>query len=1210
MADRGTGPRVWWVRRLWRFLGRNRLDLVLAFVGACTGSLLSAVVPLAQQRIVDAAVRGQPGQAARWVALFVAVAVVVLVAKRSCLYRQAKIVTEAQYQMRDLLHRHGQRLDGPARHDLSTGQIISRVTSDTGTLVRALAKLPGAFGALLFTVAGLGTMVLISPPLAGCTALLIPVMIYLAHRGGRELSQATTYAQQRQGELTQTVSQALAGIRVVKAYRQEHREARRVQDESAGLLRARLGAARLQARKEALLTTAPAAGQLVVLLAGGWLALRGEVGVGAFLAATGFLAMLVGPTAVLATTVTTLNRARASADRVFEVLDAAPAVAERPDARPLPDGPGELIFEGVSFAYHPDRPVLDGFTLRVAPGETVALVGASGSGKTTAAMLPARFHDPTRGRVLLDGADVASVTPASLRAQATVAFEDPFLFSGTIRDNITYGRPDATDAQVEGAAARAGLARFVAGLPDGYDTTVGPRGLGLSGGQRQRIALARALLGDPRVLVLDDVTSSVHPALEQEIADTLREAVAGRTTLIVGNRPALIALADRVVLLADGAVAAEGTHEELWRGHPAYRALLSAAVPPVKPAPPAGTVGRKAVPHPAGNATRDLVQNSAPGLTKHPAKHPVKNSGPRPLPAPPSEDGGRFRWPELLRAHRRALLGVALLVLLDAVGGAVRPVLAQGVIDLGPGGDRWALAGYGLAFAAVVALQYAGLRALAVLANTMGQRVVHELRTRVWSHLLRLPVDRIERHRGGDLLTVVATDADAVSEMLSSGPASIVVALCAFLVALVVITGVSVALAGVVLATLVPLAVLALVCQRLSARQYRLTRQRVTELTGSLEESLSGARESQAYGADGQRQEVFRAAARGYAEARMRTQRLVATYFPLIDLVFDLGTVALLGVGAVLVQGHRIAPSGLVVCVLCLGLMYPALQQMFGLFDSWQQLRVSMDRVGRVFAARPDTDTGTGARTTTTWTPSHPSGARLRLEEVGFRYQDGPQILRGVDLEVAPGETLAVVGASGAGKSTLVKLIAGLHPPTEGRVLLDGIELRSAWPADGRALVGYVPQEPFLLPVSIRENIAYGRPDATDEEIEAAAALAGVHEAVIALPGGYGHVLDERTSTLSAGRRQLLCLARALLADPALLLLDEATSHGDATLLEAVLRAARGRTTIMITHRPSDAAHADRVAVLADGRLAETGRHEELLAANGPYAELWGSPVH
>jgi ATP-binding cassette subfamily B protein len=556
----------------------------------------------------------------------------------------------------------------------------------------------------------------------------------------------------------------------------------------------------------------------------------------------------------------------------------------------------------------------------------------------------------------------------------------------------------------------------------------------------------------------------------------------------------------------------------------------------------------------------------------------------------------------LLRSQRGGLVAVFLLVALGAVSGVAGPYLARNGIDRGMlSGSFRALAVAGGLFAVSALIQYAGTRALLVVAGRVGQRIVHTLRVRVWAHLQRLPIDFFESHRTGDLLTVVVSDVETLSEVLSTGLASIVVATVTSVVALAVMASLNLVMAGVTLGVLVPLVGVVVVCQRLSAASYRRARRRIAEMNTDLEESLSGARESQAFGQQGRRQAKFSEAARGYADARIAAYRLVAIYFPLIDLLSDIGIALLLGVGALLVAGGSLAPGELVAFVLYQAVLFTPIQQAFGFFDSLQQARVSTGRIGALLGTAPDAP---AALADDRPRPAEGAAGELRLENVGFRYPDADSdALTGLDLTVRPGETLAVVGASGAGKSTLVKLIARFYDPTSGRLLLGGADLRSLDPSAYRSRLGYVPQEPFLFPVSVRANIAYGRPDATEADVVAAATAVGAHEAITALPGGYDHVVTG--NSLSAGQRQLLCLARALLVDPELLLLDEATAGLDETMMGAVARAAAGRTTVMVTHRLRSARDADRVAVLADGRLAELGSHEELLAAGGRYAGMW-----
>ncbi|GHJ18896.1 hypothetical protein TPA0909_05100 [Streptomyces albus] len=313
-----------------------------------------------------------------------------------------------------------------------------------------------------------------------------------------------------------------------------------------------------------------------MLALGGWMATRGQITLGTFVAFSTYLAQLVGPVRMLAMMLTVGQQARAGVERVYDLIDTEPQMAESPDARELPEAADASVeFDDVTFGYTPDNPVLDGFSLRVEPGETVALVGASGSGKSTVSMLLPRYYDVTGGAVRVGGQDVRELTLDSLRGAIGLVPENPFLFSSTIRENIAYGAPDATDEQIRAAAEAAQADRFIQELPDGYDTAVGEQGLTLSGGQRQRIALARALLSDPRLLLLDDATSAVDARVEHEIHDALRGVMAGRTTLLIAHRQSTLALADRIAVLDGGRLADIGTHEELTGRCALYRKLLT-----------------------------------------------------------------------------------------------------------------------------------------------------------------------------------------------------------------------------------------------------------------------------------------------------------------------------------------------------------------------------------------------------------------------------------------------------------------------------------------------------------------------------------------------------------------------------------------------------------------------------------------------------------
>jgi ABC-type multidrug transport system fused ATPase/permease subunit len=475
-----------------------------------------------------------------------------------------KVSVAVEFDLRERFYQHLQELELGFFDTQQTGQLMSRATVDLQSIRFFLG-----YGLIFLTQNALTiafasvVMFAIKPWLAALALAPVPIVVLSAMRFNRLSRPALQEVQQRIAELTAEAEESISGIRIVKAFAREEHMLARFSRSVTRVFDQNIYSTRLRAFYSPMLGFLPSLGLAVVLLIGGRQVISGGLNLGEFTAFYTYLIMLTGPMRMLGMSLGMAQRAIASGNRLFEILDREPRIESRPDAPPLPAGPGRVSLQGVSLAYDGAGPALEGVDLDVEAGRTVALVGPTGSGKSSLVALLARLYDPTRGRVLVDGADLREVDVRSLRRQIAFVADESFLFSATVAENIAYAQPRATREAIELAARRAQAHGFIEALPDGYETVVGERGLTLSGGQRQRIAIARALIADPRILILDDATSSVDATTEARIKSGLREAMAGRTTFIVAHRISTISLADEIVVLDGGRIVDRGSHDEL-----------------------------------------------------------------------------------------------------------------------------------------------------------------------------------------------------------------------------------------------------------------------------------------------------------------------------------------------------------------------------------------------------------------------------------------------------------------------------------------------------------------------------------------------------------------------------------------------------------------------------------------------------------------------
>ena len=1226
--------------------------MLLALCGTLIVTLVAAAIPLIQRQIVDD-LTGSGHQVIWPLALALIGAALLsfggLYLRR---YRAGQLSLDVQHDLRTELFGALTRLDGERQDQLHTGQVVSRSISDISMVQGLLSMVPMLFGNAVLFVASLVIMAVLSPTLTLVALAVAPALWFISLASRRTLFPASWDAQQQSAAVAGVVDAAVTGVRVVKGFGQEEQEVERLEDTSSRLFASRVRAVRLTARYNPALQAVPSLGQVGVLALGGWLAIRGSITLGTFLAFSAYLIQMVGPVRSLTSLVTIGQEARASVIRVFEIIDSRPVITDRPGAvdlpAHLPAGTPAVELDDVQFSYVPGQPVLRGLSLRVEPGETLALAGTAGSGKSTISLLLPRFYDVTGGALRVGGRDVRDLTRDSLRGAIGLVMEESFLFSDTVSANIAYGSPDASMEQIVAAAREAEADEFITDLPQGYDTVIGEQGLTLSGGQRQRVALARALLTDPRILLLDDATSAVDPRIEAEIHATLRQVMRGRTTLLIAHRRSTLQLADRIAVLDEGHLVDIGSHDELMERCPLYRLLLAGpgedaddvnadgvdagklgvtgswdalhrvGIAPAGPGPGGG--GRLRTGRAGGRGGGAGTGASAgAGATSMLAGIPPS---PELLAAvdalPPADDepdidsdsaraaDPHFSLRRLLRPFAFALIIGLVLDGLDALASVAMPALVRNGINNGVQTQVFhAIIVVSAAALAIVLIDWVINAVQTMVVGRNGERILYTLRVKIFSHLQHLGLDYYERELSGRIMTRMTTDVDALSSFLQTGLITMVNSVLTFGGVLIALLVINLRLGLTVLALIPVVVAVTVVFRSKSSKAYNDAREKVSAVNANLQENVAGLRVAQAYRREGRNRARFSGLSDGYRRSRLRAQRYIALYFPFVQSLSTIAGAVVLLVAAGQMRSGALTAGALIAYLLYIDLLFSPVQQLSQVFDGYQQAAVGLRRIRELLRTPTSTPQARHPR------PAVHGPGRIEFRDVHFSYGGEREALAGVNLTVAPGETVALVGETGAGKSTLVKLVARFYDVTSGQVLVDGMDVRDYDLESYRRRLGVVPQEAHLFAGPVRDAIAYGRPEAADTEVEAAARAVGAIDMIARLPGDFNHQIAERGRNLSAGQRQLIALARAYLVDPDILLLDEATAALDlateAAVTEATERLTARRTTLVVAHRLTTAARADRIVVVDGGRIVESGSHDDLLTAGGAYASLWAA---
>jgi ATP-binding cassette, subfamily B, bacterial len=1115
-------------------------------------------------------------------------------------YLSEYLSQKVAYDLRNQFYNHIQRLSFAFHDQSQTGQLMSRATMDIEAvrMFVSFAAIRGLYF-LILMVAIIVLLLTIDWKLALISLSIIPFIFLRTISINQKLRVLWAKVQQGLGVLGATIQENLTGARIVRAFARERYENQKFQKQAESIYHQEIEINNLLASNSPFMSFALTLAMAAVLWYGGRQVIAGTLTQGELAQFLIYLFLLIMPIRMIGWLSMLFSRAMASGRRIYEIIDQASLIKDKPGAEEFKEIKGDVAFRNVSFGYNSQEPILKEISFEAKPGQVVALVGASGSGKTTVANLIPRFYDVTSGGISIDGVDIRNVTISFLRRHIGIVQQDSFLFSASIRDNISYGKPDATLDEIIRVAKTTHLHEFIVSLPDGYDTLVGERGITLSGGQKQRLAMARTLLLDPRILILDDSTSSVDNQTEFLIQQSLSAVLAGRTTFIIAHRLRSVLRADLILVMQNGRIVEQGTHHELLAKNGLYQQLyglqfqpeveelsLPVLIPETQSSITTGGNG-----HQNPSAEKKYLTDSLTGSDDI-------------LYGKPYDSRVVSRLIGYFKSQNPAVILTIAATLLFTFSSVANPYI------VGLAEDNYIVTGNqgGLNIIVLILIgmgllnwisYYTQIRAEALL----GQRILLNLRNQLFDHLQRLSVRFFSHNEVGRIMSRVQNDVGELGEFLDSGAFWVIGEAVSMVAIIVVLFTMEFKLALITLAVVPVLIIFIVLWQSRARKAFIRVRQAISSVNSALEENISGVRVTQSLSREDINIRLFDSINKENFKVNVQSARISAAMMPAVELLLSLGIAAIVMFGGIGVLNGSLLIGTLVAFILYIQNFFDPIRS---LTMEYAQLQIAMASGTRIFELldiKPEISESPDSVSMDNLC------GEIKFENVSFGYDSEIEVIHNLDLRITPGATVALVGPTGTGKSTIINLIARFYDVTKGRILVDGVDLRKIDLHSYRKKLGLVLQEPFLFSGTIKDNIRYGNLEASNEEIIFASKSVGAHEFITHLEKGYDTELQERGQNLSMGQRQLISFARALIADPAILLLDEATasidSYSENIIQSGLKQLKKGRTTIIIAHRLSTIVDADLIVVMDQGRIVETGRHGDLLEHHDLYYRLY-----